>query len=1044
KYFVPFIDDASRFCYVYLLHTKDEALDKFKVFKTEVELQQGSLIKRFKTDMEGEYMDTLYFQSVGLSQGFWGEAILPDPKLKTLGERGIKCIFVGYAEHSKAFRLYAIGPNDLVLINSMIESRDAIFDENRLSSVPRPILRIHNETEDIGGSVVPEDVVQQLEPELRKSKRKAINDDMDSIMGNNTWVLADLPPDFKVDFGPTPFRFFHSWLELDGFNDLVVQTWAHDGIVEASGFISFKKKLQNLKRVIRDWVISKKADSNKLKREHQARLAAIDTKVDQGCANEEDFINHRDSTKNLDDILSMESKDLAKKLKSNGLLKATRILIFFMLAIVRNKNLYLLNAEGRNILDGPLILNEVIAWYRKRKKELMVFKVDFEKAFDSLRIIRSLKPRTAIMRVLHMLTHKAEAMGIFKGVTFGNDNMRISHLIYADDVIFIGDWSYSNAHNLLCMLRCFYLISGLKINVNKSNILGVGVPEVIVSNMAYSIGCGGGDIDERKMSWVRWNKCLASKDLGGLRIGSIFGLNTGLLFKWIWRFLYSPSTLWVRVIKSILGPHGCINDNSPCRLSSLGKCGDQPLKTLFPRIYMLDSDRSCLVMNRIPFYDVNSFLRRQPRRGIEMAQLSELQAKIEHVTLSDHGDSWLWTLDSFGFSISSVQYLVDSETLDTATNATRWIRHIPIKVNIFIWRLMLNKLPSRVNLDRRARWWDLDIPIFANIFEWLDWIGTSQLLNRVKDYLEGVGGTLMWSIWSFRNRLIFSNTPPIKAVLWDFIVSQSYLWISSRNPKSKISWARVVILLACTVFGTARVIGNDLPCLLWSCPNLVLQLVCQLKYSMDTSEKLMPNNGQAVSQLEYSRVVGFLMYAMTCTRSDIAFVVGKLSRLTYTGYPSVLEGYTDASWISNTEDNSSISGWVFLLGGGVISWASKKQTCITGSAMESEFVALAAAGKEAKWLKNLFFEIPLWSKPIAPMSIRCDSAATLANACSQMYNRKSRHLGVRHSMIRKLITNGVIYIEFVRSQQNLADHLTKGLTKDLVIKSAEGMGLKSN
>ncbi|GJV46058.1 zinc finger, CCHC-type containing protein [Tanacetum coccineum] len=49
-------------------------------------------------------------------------------------------------------------------------------------------------------------------------------------------------------------------------------------------------------------------------------------------------------------------------------------------------------------------------------------------------------------------------------------------------------------------------------------------------------------------------------------------------------------------------------------------------------------------------------------------------------------------------------------------------------------------------------------------------------------------------------------------------------------------------------------------------------------------------------------------------------------------------------------DSSSTSGWVFLLGGGVISWASKKQTCITGSTMESEFVALAAASKEAEWL----------------------------------------------------------------------------------------------
>nr|GEU61318.1 zinc finger, CCHC-type [Tanacetum cinerariifolium] len=115
---------------------------------------------------------------------------------------------------------------------------------------------------------------------------------------------------------------------------------------------------------------------------------------------------------------------------------------------------------------------------------------------------------------------------------------------------------------------------------------------------------------------------------------------------------------------------------------------------------------------------------------------------------------------------------------------------------------------------------------------------------------------------------------------------------------------------------------------------------------MDTCEKLMPNKGPAVSQLEYSRMIGCLMYAMTCTRPDIAFAVGKLSRYTsnpgtqhwqaiqrvlkylnktmnyrlvYSGYPSVLKGYTDASWINNIEDNSSTSGWVFLLGGDTIS-----------------------------------------------------------------------------------------------------------------------------
>nr|GEW76849.1 hypothetical protein [Tanacetum cinerariifolium] len=110
---------------------------------------------------------------------------------------------------------------------------------------------------------------------------------------------------------------------------------------------------------------------------------------------------------------------------------------------------------------------------------------------------------------------------------------------------------------------------------------------------------------------------------------------------------------------------------------------------------------------------------------------------------------------------------------------------------------------------------------------------------------------------------------------------------------------------------------------------LVIMIKHKMSTPMDTSEKLMPNDGQAVSQVEYSRVIGCLMYAMTCTRLDITFVMGKLSK--YTSNP-VLEGYVDACWISNTKDNSSISGWVFMLGG--------------------------AAGKEAEWLKNFPLEIP--------------------------------------------------------------------------------------
>nr|GEZ00363.1 zinc finger, CCHC-type [Tanacetum cinerariifolium] len=169
-----------------------------------------------------------------------------------------------------------------------------------------------------------------------------------------------------------------------------------------------------------------------------------------------------------------------------------------------------------------------------------------------------------------------------------------------------------------------------------------------------------------------------------------------------------------------------------------------------------------------------------------------------------------------------------------------------------------------------------------------------------------------------------------------------------------------------------------------------------LRFSMKDMGEADVILGKPVDQPEYSRAISFLMYAMTNTRPDIAYVASRLSwftsnpsrqhwkaitrifkylrgtkdyGLSYVGYSSVLEGYSDANWINHVKDSSSTSGWVFLLGEGAISWASKKQTCITGSTMESKFVALAAAGKEAEWLRNLIHEIPIWSKPIAPISI---------------------------------------------------------------------------
>ena len=148
----------------------------------------------------------------------------------------------------------------------------------------------------------------------------------------------------------------------------------------------------------------------------------------------------------------------------------------------------------------------------------------------------------------------------------------------------------------------------------------------------------------------------------------------------------------------------------------------------------------------------------------------------------------------------------------------------------------------------------------------------------------------------------------------------------------------------------------------------------------DSSVHLTRNTGNPVSQKSYSQQIGSLMYLANRNRPDIAFAVGRLSRyisnpneehwealkrifrylkgtinytLTYTGFPSVLEGYSDANWITDSQDVKSTSGYVFLLGGAAVSWCSNKQTIITRSTMEAELTALDTACTEAEWIKNL-------------------------------------------------------------------------------------------
>ncbi|GKE37110.1 RNA-directed DNA polymerase, eukaryota, reverse transcriptase zinc-binding domain protein [Tanacetum coccineum] len=87
-----------------------------------------------------------------------------------------------------------------------------------------------------------------------------------------------------------------------------------------------------------------------------------------------------------------------------------------------------------------------------------------------------------------------------------------------------------------------------------------------------------------------------------------------------------------------------------------------------------------------------------------------------------------------------------------------------------------------------GRWCSLVLPECSSIHEWFSWIDAAHMPKRPKIILEGVTSIMLWSIWNFRNSWVFSDRKLKKANVWDLFVHQSYLWISSRNPKFSIRW----------------------------------------------------------------------------------------------------------------------------------------------------------------------------------------------------------------------------------------------------------------
>ena len=84
-----------------------------------------------------------------------------------------------------------------------------------------------------------------------------------------------------------------------------------------------------------------------------------------------------------------------------------------------------------------------------------------------------------------------------------------------------------------------------------------------------------------------------------------------------------------------------------------------------------------------------------------------------------------------------------------------------------------------------ARWWEIDIPVLSSIGDWDNWMDGCHLKKKTNECLDVVWLTVFWVVWNFRNKIIFDVVKPRKAMLWDLIQSQSFLWVNARCSKVK-------------------------------------------------------------------------------------------------------------------------------------------------------------------------------------------------------------------------------------------------------------------
>ncbi len=232
---------------------------------------------------------------------------------------------------------------------------------------------------------------------------------------------------------------------------------------------------------------------------------------------------------------------------------------------------------------------------------------------------------------------------------------------------------------------------------------------------------------------------------------------------------------------------------------------------------------------------------------------------------------------------------------------------------------------------------------------------------------------------------------------------------------------------------------------------------------------LVQYTGQASSSdiKHYQSLIGSLLYIQIGTRPDISFAVSRLAQYATNPSPQHLKlaqyvlgylvgtkdmcirfdgtageglvGYSDSSLGDQTDDRHSTSGYVFLLSDGAVSWSSRKQKTVAQNTMEAEYMAMTDAANQAAWYHSFLKELGYTVDD--PIPLHGDNKGAIDLALNPVTGRRSKHIEIKHHVIREYVERSTITLVRTRTEDMLADGFTKSLARGSLSKHNTDMGL---